>query len=84
MRLSIHHFFLTIGRRRTMLVEPQDGRCRECGGQLKIVGADDVSLTVECQECDDTYDVETDAFGDGAIHYWPTFMAEQLGEGVEP
>lgn len=43
-----------------MLVEPQDGVCRECG---------------------DCYDVETDAFGDGAIHYWPTFMAEQLGEG---
>jgi len=40
-----------------MLVEPQDGRCRECGGQLEIVRA---------------------------IHYWPAFMAEQLGAGGEP
>jgi hypothetical protein len=84
MRLSIPYFFLITGRRRPMLVEPQDGRCRDCGGQLEIVGADDVSLTVECQECGETYDVEADAFGDGSIHYWPTFMAEQLGEGGEP
>ena len=52
-----------------MLVEPQDRRCRECGGQLEIVAAEDM---------------ETDAFDDGAMHYWPTFMAEQLGEGGEP
>lgn len=67
-----------------MLVEPQDGHCRECGGQLEIIDADDVSLTVECRECGETYAVETDAFGDGAIHYWPTFMAEQLERGGEP
>ena len=67
-----------------MLVEPQDGRCRECSGQLEIVGADDVALTVECCECGDTYAVETDAFGDGAIHYWPAFMAEKLDHGGDP
>lgn len=66
-----------------MLIELQDGQCRECSGQLEIVSADDVSPTVECQECGETYDVETDAFGDGAILYWPTFMAEQLGRGGE-
>jgi transcription elongation factor Elf1 len=67
-----------------MLVESQDGVCRECGGQLKIIDADDATMTVECCTCGDSYDVETDAFGDGAIHYWPTFMAEQLGEEEGP
>jgi hypothetical protein len=36
-----------------MLVELQDGKCRSCGGQLQIVGTDDVSLSVECTQCGD-------------------------------
>ncbi len=67
-----------------MLVEPQDGACRECSGQLQIIDADDAAMTVECLDCGDCYDVESDAFGDGAIHYWPTFMAERLAGGGTP
>jgi hypothetical protein len=56
-----------------MHVELQDGRCRECGGQLTIIDADDASMTVEC-DCGEVYLVETDAFGDGAMHYHLHFL----------
>lgn len=59
-----------------MLVALTDGKCRCCGGQLEITGADDVTLWVECTECGDGYDVETDAFNDGGIKYWPEAMVE--------
>lgn len=59
-----------------MLIDLSDGRCRTCGGQLKIVGADDATLDVECTECDDGYAVEPDAFKDGGMTYWPAVMAE--------
>lgn len=59
-----------------MLVDLEDGKCRACGGQLKIVGADDVTLSVECVECDEGYDVETDALNDGGIKYWPDSMVD--------
>jgi transcription elongation factor Elf1 len=62
-----------------MRVNKRDGRCRECGGTLVIVDADDATMTVECQECGDSYAVEPDAFGDGAVVYYPAVMAE-LGE----
>jgi len=38
-----------------MLVQTKDGTCRQCGGQLKIIDADDATMTVECQECGDSY-----------------------------
>lgn len=65
-----------------MLVDLKDGKCRSCGGQLEITGADDATMTVECTECGDTYLMEPDAFGDGAMTYYPEVMAE-LGEGGE-
>lgn len=64
-----------------MLVELEDGKCRSCGGQLEIVGADDVTLSVECIGYGDGYEVETDAFNDGGIKYWPEAMVE-FGEEV--
>ena len=33
-----------------MNVDPGDGCCRECGGPLKIIGTDDCTMTVECQD----------------------------------
>lgn len=33
-----------------MLVDLKDGSCRECRGQLEIVGADDATMDVVCQE----------------------------------
>jgi len=61
-----------------MLVDKRDGACRTCGGQLKVTDADDATLTVECLECGDFYLVETDAFRDGGIHYYPTFLASRM------
>lgn len=59
-----------------MLVELSDGKCRTCGGQLKIIAADDATMDVEGTECDDAYTVEPDAFNDGGVVYWPQVMAE--------
>ena len=66
-----------------MLVDVQDGCCRSCSGQVEITDADDVTMTVECTDCGDTYTVETDAFNDGGIHYWPHFMDRQMEHGHE-
>ncbi len=60
-----------------MLVELCDGQCRSCGGQLEIVAADDATMDVVCTECSDGYPVETDAFNDGGIKYWPRVMVTQ-------
>jgi hypothetical protein len=59
-----------------MRINPKDGVCRECGGVLRIVGADDATLEVECTRCGDGYSVEPDAFHDGGVIYWPAAMAE--------
>lgn len=66
-----------------MRVDPKDGRCRDCGGTLEILDFDDVSMNVECTECGDNYDVETDAFGDGCMTYYLPLQikrAEEEGE----
>ena len=62
-----------------MRVDPQDGTCRECGGALEIIDADDATMTVECTEpeCGVVYDVETDAFGDGCTTYYIGFLSGQ-------
>ena len=57
-------------------VKRKDGVCKECGGVLEVVGADDVSLDVECTRCGEFMHVEVDAFGDGGVDYWPRAMAE--------
>ena len=64
-----------------MKVNLRDGRCHTCGGQLEIVDAGDATMSVECvqAECGDSYVVEPDAFGDGAMTYYPAAMTE-LGE----
>ena len=65
-----------------MLVSLGDGKCRNCGAQLEITGASDITLQVICTECDDSYSVETDAFNDGGITYWPQAMAA-FGDHLE-
>lgn len=64
-----------------MLVDTKDGRCRTCDGTLEITDCDDATLTVSCIECGDTYLLETDALNDGAMHYYPAFMARKLAQG---
>lgn len=41
-----------------MTVAPEVGCCRTCGAAVKIIGIDDATLTVECQDCGDVYAVE--------------------------
>jgi len=66
-----------------MKVDPKDGKCRECGGQLHITDADDATMTVECAECLKSYLVETDAFNDGAMFYYPEVMAQLMRGGSD-
>ncbi len=61
-----------------MRVNPRDGRCRSCGGELEITDTDDATMTVECTQCGDEYLVEPDAFGDGAQDYYVEAHCEQL------
>ena len=53
-----------------MQVERKDGRCRECGGTLVIVGTDGATMAVECQKCGESYSVEPNALGDEALLYY--------------
>lgn len=70
---------LTATRRTLMRVDRQDGCCRSCGSELRIVEADDATMTVECTDpsCADSYAVEHDAFGDGAMMYVIQFLSER-------
>ncbi len=61
-----------------MIVSLEDGRCRTCGGQLEILDFDDVSLHVTCTECADSYETETDAFGDGCMTYFLPLMTDRF------
>lgn len=65
-----------------MKVNPKDGVCYRCRGALTVTDASEDSLTVEC-ECGETYEVEIDAFGDGAMFYWPMVMAAKIERGME-
>lgn len=68
-----------------MRVDPRDGRCRSCDGDLHIIAVDDATMTVECLEpdCGDTYLVETDAFGDGCMTYYVGFLSQMEDAGNE-
>lgn len=61
-----------------MLVKLRDGECRNCRGALEITDADDATMSVHCLDCGEEHVVETDAFDDGGIHYWPQVITEQL------
>ncbi len=62
-----------------MLVDIEDGCCRECQSQLKMMHFDDVSLHVWCAGCEEDYEVETDAFGDGCVKYYFAVQCKSLG-----
>ena len=67
-----------------MLVNLSDGQCRSCGGQLDIEDVEDVLMYVSCTQCGDSYEVETDAFGDGCMTYFlPLMTQKMLGEEDE-
>ena len=60
-----------------MRVNPLDGRCRSCDGELEIIDVTDATMEVECQKCGESYEVETDAFRDGGMTYYVGFLAAQ-------
>ena len=62
-----------------MLVDLEDGCCRECEGQLEITHFDDACLWVCCSECNEDYEVETDFFGDGCVKYYFAMQCQSLG-----
>ncbi|MFO0814117.1 MAG: hypothetical protein U0796_12905 [Gemmatales bacterium] len=64
-----------------MLVNLEDGQCRSCQHQLEIVDFDDISLHVACTNCGESYEVETDAFGDGCVTYYLVLVAQRMGIG---
>jgi len=66
-----------------MYVDRKDGCCRTCDGTLEIIDADDVTMTVQCLDCGDCYPVETDAFHDGCMTYWPVVMLRKLRKGED-
>ena len=59
-----------------MRVDPTHGCCCTCDGELEIIDADYASMTVQCVRCGDSYLVEPDAFGDGGMIYYVSFMAD--------
>lgn len=61
-----------------MRVDRNDGTCRSCDGTLTIIDADDATMTVECDDCQDVYKVEPDAFGDGCMTYYVGFHTGEL------
>jgi hypothetical protein len=61
-----------------MFVGQKHGRSHACEGQLEIA-ADDATMTVKCQQCGETYLVETDALNDGGLNYYVGFLAERKG-----
>jgi hypothetical protein len=61
-----------------MIVEMKDGCCRSCGCTLRVIDADDATMTVSCIECRDTYAVEPDAFNDGGEKYYVEFLVSSL------
>ena len=63
----------------SMRVDLADGRCRTCGSALDIVDCSDCTLLVECSECGDSYETETDAFNDGCMTYLRDAPHETLG-----
>jgi hypothetical protein len=60
-----------------MKVDRKDGVCRSCGRELEITDADDATMSVLCEECGDSYDVEPDAFGDGCMTYYMEFLTNR-------
>ena len=53
-------------------------KCRECGGELKILGTGGYGDTVEveCQNCHDVYEVEQDGLGMGGMEWGEAKMID--------
>jgi len=58
-------------------------KCRECDGELKIlgVGCYGDTIEVECQKCGDIYEVEPDGLGDGGLEFVDAQMIQMMNDG---
>ena len=61
-----------------MRIRPSDGVCRQCGGELEVVDADDATMDVECVACGDLLVLEPDACGDGCVDYYIPVLASRV------
>lgn len=53
-------------------------KCRECDGELKIMGTGSYNDTVEveCQDCGESYEVEPDGLGEAGFEMVEAQMIE--------
>ena len=53
-------------------------KCRECGGELKIIGTGNLgdTILVECQSCGDIYELEPDGLGEGGLEMVDALMVQ--------
>jgi len=54
-------------------------RCRECGGELEIIGLGGFAdlVMVECKECGEVYEVEPDGLGMAGEEFVIATMIEE-------
>lgn len=52
--------------------------CRECGGELEVMGTGYYgdTIEVECKACGEFYEVEADGLGEGGEEYIDAVMAD--------
>ena len=52
--------------------------CRECKSpDIKIIGVDDASITVYCENCGKEYFIEPDGFDEGGFEWVEAMMLEE-------
>jgi len=58
-------------------------KCRECDGELKILGTGTYgdTIEVECQDCGEEYEVEMDGLGDGGLEFVDAQMIQMMEDG---
>jgi len=57
-------------------------KCRECGGEIKIMGMGFYGDTIEvvCQSCDEYYEVEPDGLGEGGLEMVEAQMIQEKND----
>lgn len=55
--------------------------CKVCGGKVKIVDVDDISITVRCKskDCQEKYTVEPDGLGEGGLEWAEAMQLKREG-----
>ena len=57
-------------------------KCRECGGEIKILGTSFYGDGIEakCQSCGEYYEIEPDGFGEGGLEMVEAQMIQEENE----